>query len=313
MSSAQMKQRWADIWQRLQAGYHEQRPFVVDRARQYALLIRLDRPIGTLLLGWPALWALWLAAEGLPDLHILLVFLLGIFIMRSAGCVVNDYADREIDPHVERTRDRPLAAGRVSEREALVLFVVLGLIAFGLVLTLNELTVYLSFAAVLSAATYPFMKRFTYLPQAFLGIAFAWAIPMAWAAQTGTMPLVSWLLFIVVVLWAMAYDTMYAMADREDDIKIGVKSTAILFGDADRVIIAAIQVSVLLGLVMIGQQLSMGWPYYSGLLLAGGLSVYQQYLIRHRQPQACFRAFLNNNWFGAAVFAGIVANYLVLT
>ncbi len=313
MASTQMKQRWASIWQRLQATYQVHSPYIADRARQYALLIRLDRPIGTLLLGWPALWALWFAAKGLPDLHILLVFLLGIFIMRSAGCVVNDYADREIDPHVERTMDRPLAAGRVSEREALALFVVLGLIAFGLVLTLNILTVYLSFAAVLSAATYPFMKRYTYLPQAFLGIAFAWAIPMAWAAQTNSLPLVSWLLFIVVVLWAMAYDTMYAMADREDDIKIGVKSTAILFGDADRVIIGAIQFGVLLGLVMVGQQLSMAWPYYAGLLAATGLAVYQQYLIRHWQPQACFRAFLNNNWFGAAVFAGIVANYLVLT
>jgi len=285
---------------------------IYDRAREYALLIRLNRPIGTLLLGWPALWALWLAAEGLPDLNILLIFVLGIFVMRSAGCVINDFADRKIDPYVKRTKDRPLAAGRVSEREALTLFAILGLIAFGLVLTLNTLTIYLSFAAVISAASYPFMKRFTYLPQAFLGVAFGWAVPMAWAAQTGSIPEVSWLLFIIVVLWAMAYDTMYAMADREDDIKIGVKSTAILFGEADRIITGLIQLSVLLGLFMLGVRLSMEWPYYAGLAVASGFSVYQQYLIRRRDPKACFQAFLNNNWFGAAVFTGIVANYLVL-
>jgi 4-hydroxybenzoate polyprenyltransferase len=289
--------------------YRKHSPYVYDRIQQYALLIRFHRPIGTLLLGWPAFWGLWLAAEGLPDMGILLVFIAGVFVMRSAGCVINDYADRKIDPHVERTRDRPLAAGRVSEREALVLFLVLGLVAFALVLTLNELTILLSLAAVVSAASYPFMKRYTYLPQAFLGIAFAWAIPMAWAAQTGTVPQVSWLLFIIVVLWAMAYDTMYAMADREDDIKIGVKSTAILFGEADRLIIAVIQLCVLLGLVMLGGQLSMGYGYYLGLTAAAGLSVYQQYLIRNRNPKACFQAFLNNNWFGAVVFAGIVANY----
>ena len=302
---AETKARAVDI-------YRQYSPLVYDRVREYGLLIRFNRPIGTLLLGWPALWALWLAAEGVPDIRILLVFLAGIFLMRSAGCVINDYADRKIDPHVARTMDRPLAAGRVSEREALVLFTVLGLAAFALVLTLNRLTIYLSFAAVISAASYPFMKRYTYLPQAFLGIAFGWAIPMAWSAQTGSIPEVSWLLFIIVVLWAMAYDTMYAMADREDDIKVGVKSTAILFGDADKVITGIIQICVLAGLVMLGNRLALGWPYYTGLAVATGFSIYQQYLIRNREPGACFAAFLNNNWFGAAVFAGIVANYIII-
>ena len=291
--------------------YRQYSPFVYDRLREYGLLIRFNRPIGTLLLGWPALWALWLAAEGVPDIKILLVFLAGIFLMRSAGCVINDFADRKVDPHVARTSDRPLAAGRVSEREALVLFAVLGLMAFALVLSLNLLTIYLSFAAVVSAAIYPFMKRFTYLPQAFLGIAFGWAVPMAWSAQTGAIPEVSWLLFIVVVLWAMAYDTMYAMTDREDDIKIGVKSTAILFGDADKVIIGIIQVCVLVGLVMLGNRLTLDWPYYAGLALASGFSIYQQVLIRNRDPKACFDAFINNNWFGAAVFLGILLDYLL--
>lgn len=305
----QVSRKGSQILTRASELYRKHSPYVYDRAREYGLLIRFDRPIGTLLLGWPALWALWLAAEGLPDIKILLVFIAGIFLMRSAGCVINDFADRKIDPHVARTRERPLAAGRVSEREAIVLFLVLGLIAFGLVLTLNRLTVYLSFAAVISAASYPFMKRFTYLPQAFLGIAFGWAVPMAWSALTGTIPEISWLLFIVVVLWAMAYDTMYAMADRDDDIKVGIKSSAILFGDADKVIIAVIQLCVMAGLVMLGARMSLGPAYYLGLVVATGLSVYQQYLIRNREPKACFQAFLNNNWFGASVFAGILANY----
>ncbi|MCW8962959.1 MAG: 4-hydroxybenzoate octaprenyltransferase [Gammaproteobacteria bacterium] len=304
-----MKEKWGQLRESGISLYRRHSPYIYDRAREYALLIRLNRPIGTLLLGWPALWALWFSAEGLPDLKILLVFVLGIFVMRSAGCVINDFADRKIDPHVARTRNRPMAAGRVSEREALTLFIILALIAFGLVLTLNTLTIYLSFAAVISAASYPFMKRYTYLPQAFLGIAFGWAIPMAWAAQTESIPQVSWLLFIIVVLWAMAYDSMYAMADREDDIKIGMKSTAILFGDADKLIIGLIQISVMLGLFLLGAQLSMQWPFYAGLTVATVLGVYQQYLIRRREPAACFQAFLNNNWFGAAIFAGIVANY----
>jgi 4-hydroxybenzoate polyprenyltransferase len=231
-------------------------------------------------------------------------------LMRSAGCVINDYADRKFDPHVARTRDRPLAAGRVRPAEALALFAVLCLLAFGLVLLMNRLTVYLSVVGVLLAASYPFMKRYTYLPQVYLGAAFGWAIPMAFAAQTGGVPKVAWLLFVANVLWATAYDTMYAMVDREDDVKIGVKSTAILFGDADRTIIAVIQLFLLGALLLAGQTAGLGGYYYFGLLLAAGFVLYQQYLIRERDPASCFRAFLNNNWFGAAVFSGIVLDYL---
>jgi len=291
--------------------YQKHSPYIYDRLREYALLMRLNRPIGIFLLGWPAMWALWLSSGGQPDAAIVAIFITGVVLMRSAGCVINDYADREIDPLVKRTRDRPIAAGRVSAREALIVFMVLVICAFGLVLLLNELSIYLSVAAVISAASYPFMKRFTYIPQAFLGIAFAWAIPIAWAAQTNSVPRESWLLFIVVILWAMAYDTMYAMVDREDDMEVGVKSTAILFGEADRLIIAAIQVSVLVGLIMLGNQLEMQWPFYAGLGVAALLGLYQQYLIRDRDPQACFAAFLNNNWFGLAVFTGIVVNYYI--
>jgi 4-hydroxybenzoate polyprenyltransferase len=284
-------------------------PHLRDRARQYALLTRLNRPIGILLLLWPTLWALWVAAEGLPDLHVLTVFVLGVILMRSAGCVINDFADRRIDPLVRRTRDRPIAAGRVSPREALLLFVVLCLLAFALVLTLNPLTIKLAFVGVALAAIYPFMKRITYLPQVVLGMAFGWAIPMAFAAQTGSLPKIAWLMFVVNVVWSMVYDTMYAMADREDDLRAGVKSTAILFGEADRVIIGILQVLMLLGLLFVGQQLQLGTPYYLALLVATGLGVYQQILIRRREPAACFRAFLNNNWLGAAIFIGIVLGY----
>jgi len=282
------------------------------RLYQYFLLMRLDRPIGIFLLLWPALWALWISGEGKPDLHILLVFVLGVFLMRSAGCVINDYADRRYDPHVRRTRNRPIAAGIVSSKEALTLFVVLCLIAFILVLTLNTLTIILSFAGALLATIYPFMKRYTYLPQIFLGMAFGWAVPMAFAAQTGAIPNVAWLLFIVTILWATAYDTMYAMVDRPDDIRIGVKSTAILFGDSDRVIIALIQIMVFAIFLIIGTQLAMGVYYYLGLIVAALLAIFQQYLIRNRDAQQCFKAFLNNNWFGAVIYAGIVLHYLTL-
>jgi len=273
--------------------------------------MRLDRPIGIFLLLWPMLWALWIASEGSPDPLVLLVFASGVVLMRSAGCVINDYADRNYDPHVERTRDRPIAAGHVSPGEALTLFAVLCLTAFGLVLLMNRLTIMLSFVGVVLAALYPFMKRFTHLPQVFLGAAFGWAVPMVFAAQTGAVPKVAWLLFVATVLWATAYDTMYGMVDREDDLKIGVKSTAILFGEADRAIIATIQLLLLAALLMVGQTASLGVYYYFGLLLASGLVLYQQYLIRERQPKACFQAFLNNNWFGAAVFTGLVLDYLV--
>jgi 4-hydroxybenzoate polyprenyltransferase len=282
-----------------------------DRLIQYAHLMRLHRPIGIYLLLWPTLWALWIAAEGHPDLLVVFVFVSGVVLMRSAGCVINDYADREFDPHVERSRDRPIAAGRVKPTEALALFVVLCLGAFALVLLMNKLTIYLSLAGVVLAASYPFMKRYTHLPQVYLGAAFGWAVPMAFAAQTGSVPKVAWLLFVATVLWATVYDTMYGMVDRDDDIKIGVKSTAVLFGDADRIIIAIIQLLFIAALLLIGQAAALGGYYYFGVLLAAALSIYQQYLIRNREPQYCFQAFLNNNWLGAAVFSGLVLHYLV--
>jgi 4-hydroxybenzoate polyprenyltransferase len=272
--------------------------------------MRLNRPIGVFLLLWPTLWALWIAAEGVPDGLVLFVFVTGVFLMRSAGCVINDFADRKLDPHVTRTRNRPLAAGRVTSREALLLFAGLCLTAFLLVLLMNTLTIMLSFVGVVLAAIYPFTKRYTYLPQVFLGLAFGWAVPMAWAAQTGETTRIAWLLLTATVVWATAYDTMYAMADRPDDLKIGVKSSAILFGEADRLIIGGLQVTVLLILLLVGQQLDFGPYYYLGLLVAAGFGVYEQYLIRNRDPQNCFRAFLNNNWFGLAIFAGLVLNFL---
>lgn len=276
-----------------------------QRAWHYAQLARLDRPVGILLLLWPTLWALWLAADGVPDAKVLVIFVLGVVLMRSAGCVINDYADRDVDPHVARTRARPLASGLVAPKEALILFVVLALIAFALVLLTNGLTIALSFGGAVLAATYPFMKRYTHLPQVVLGAAFAWAVPMAFAAQTGAVPNVAWLIFIATVLWTVAYDTMYAMVDRDDDVKIGVKSTAILFGEADRFIIGVLQATALLILVMAGLREHLGAWYYIGLAAAAGFAGYQQWLIRDRQPQACFRAFLNNQWFGLVVFLGL--------
>jgi len=281
----------------------------IARLRDYALLMRLHRPIGTLLLGWPALWALWIAGQGRPDWRVLLVFVLGVLLMRSAGCVINDYADREFDPHVERTRDRPIAAGRVSPREALVLFAVLCLVAFALVLTLNRLTIALSVVGAFLAATYPFLKRYTSLPQFYLGMAFGWGIPMAFAALTGDVPPVAWVLFAANIAWAVAYDTAYAMVDRDDDLKVGVKSTAILFGRYDRLMVG-VHHAVTLGLLAaVGFMAGRGPLYHAGLVLAAGIAVYQQYLIRDRSRDGCFRAFLNNNWFGAAVFAGLVVDY----
>lgn len=285
------------------------RELIRDRLYQYYLLTRLHRPIGIFLLLWPTLWALWIAAEGFPRLEVFVVFMLGVILMRSAGCVINDYADRKFDPHVARTRERPIASGKVRPREALVLFAVLCLAAFALVLTMNRLTIYLSFVGVGLAALYPFMKRYTYLPQVVLGMAFGWAIPMAFAAQSGEVPREAWLLFVINIVWSVAYDTMYAMADREDDLKVGVKSTAILFGDADRLIVGLLQGLVFLGLVLLGRQLALDALYYIGLLVAAGFALYQQYLIRRRAPQACFQAFLNNNWLGGAVFAGLLLAY----
>lgn len=282
-----------------------------DRLTQYALLIRLNRPIGTFLLLWPTLWALWIAGDGQPDPWVLFVFVAGVFLMRSAGCAINDFADRDIDPKVERTRTRPLATGKVSTQEALWIFVILSLMAFALVLTLNKITILLSVGGVSLAASYPFMKRLHYLPQIHLGAAFGWAVPMSFAAQTGEFPPASaWLLFIATVLWTTAYDTMYAMSDRNDDLKIGVKSTAILFGDADRLIIGILQILIFFVLLLVAKQTHLGMYFYMGLAIAAGLAVYQQKLIANREPEACFRAFLNNNYFGMAVFSGIVLEYL---
>lgn len=282
---------------------------VRDRLQQYVLLTRINRPIGALLLLWPTLWALWVAAAGVPRLPVLIVFVLGVFLMRSAGCVINDYADRRVDPHVRRTNDRPIAAGRVAPAEALKLFVVLCLLAFALVLLMNTLTIALSLVAVVLAAVYPFMKRYTYLPQVVLGAAFGWAVPMAFAAQTGSLPQVAWVIFVANVLWATAYDTIYAMVDRDDDLRIGVKSTAILFGDMDRIMIAMLQALVLLALVLVGQERELGLWYYLGLAVAAAFAGYEQYLIRDRGRAHCFQAFLHNNWFGAAVFVGLALDY----
>jgi 4-hydroxybenzoate polyprenyltransferase len=279
---------------------------LMDRLGAYARLIRLDKPIGIFLLLWPTLWALWIAADGLPNLKVLAIFCAGVFLMRSAGCAINDYADRDIDPYVERTKTRPLAAGLISPREALMVFALLSGLAFMLVFLLNSTTRLLSIGGLLLAASYPFMKRYHHLPQIHLGIAFAWAVPMAFTAQTGNFPTHSgWMIFIAAILWTTAYDTMYAMADREDDLAIGVKSTAILFGDADKVIIATLQAMMLLTLYLVGRDEQFGWPYFVGLVAAVLFSLYQQFLIRNRNPRDCFRAFLNNNYLGMAVFAGI--------
>jgi 4-hydroxybenzoate polyprenyltransferase len=254
----------------------------VDHMRDYISLMRLDRPIGIFLLLWPMLWALLIASKGEPDFEVLMVFTLGVVLMRSAGCVINDYADRNIDRHVERTMDRPLAAGRVTVGETLFIFAVLCAAAFTLVLLLNRLTVLLSFVGVALAASYPFMKRLTHLPQVYLGAAFGWSVPMVFAAQTNSLPPIAWLMFTATVLWATAYDTMYAMVDRDDDIVLGVKSTAILFGDLDRKMIGLIQVMLLVCLVMIGHQAELGLYYYLGVSCAAILAAWQQYLIRYR-------------------------------
>jgi 4-hydroxybenzoate polyprenyltransferase len=283
----------------------------VKRLRDYISLMRLDKPIGIFLLLWPALWALLVASEGQPDPRVLLIFVLGVILMRSAGCVINDYADRDIDCHVSRTQNRPLTAGRVTAKEAMFLFGLLSLGALLLVLQLNRLTILLSIVGAFLAVSYPFMKRFTYLPQVYLGAAFGWAVPMAFAAELNSVPPIAWLMFVATILWATAYDTMYAMVDRMDDIALGVKSTAILFGESDRQIIGLIQGLLLVCLVMIGYQAELGWIYYLGVCAATLLAGYQQYLIRFREREACFRAFLNNNWFGAVIFVGMLLDYML--
>jgi 4-hydroxybenzoate polyprenyltransferase len=285
----------------------------MHRLREYALLMRLHRPIGIFLLLWPALWGLWFAARGWPGTRLFAIFVLGTVLMRSAGCVINDYADRGIDPHVERTRDRPLAAGRVTAREALVLFVGLCLVAFVLVLCTNPLTIALSFVGAALAATYPFLKRYTHLPQFYLGAAFGWSIILAFAARTGDVPVLAWLLFAANVCWSVAYDTAYAMVDRDDDLRVGVKSTAILFGHYDRLLIGLFHMATLVLLLIAGHSAALALPYYAGLAGAAGFAVYQQYLMRGRRRDGCFRAFLNNNYFGATVFLGLLVNFALET
>ncbi len=279
------------------------------RLRNYLLLIRFHRPIGTLLLLWPCLWALWIAAEGVPDPLVLVVFVLGTFLMRSAGCAINDYADRDFDPHVARTSDRPLAAGLITPREALYVAAALSVAAFLLVLLMNGLTIALSVVGLLLAASYPFAKRYTHLPQVHLGAAFGWAVPMGFAAQAGELTPTAWLLYLAAILWATIYDTMYAMADRPEDLKIGVKSTAILFGDADLFILAVLQGLFTIALAVVGHQAGLGWPFAIGLTVAVGFMVHHQRMIADREPAACFRAFLNNNWLGVALTAGVIADY----
>ncbi|WP_312229718.1 4-hydroxybenzoate octaprenyltransferase [Pseudescherichia sp.] len=276
----------------------------------YHRLMRTDKPIGALLLLWPTLWALWVATPGVPPLGILAVFIAGVWLMRAAGCVVNDYADRKFDGHVKRTANRPLPSGAVSEKEARNLFVVLVLIAFVLVLTLNLMTILLSVAALALAWTYPFMKRYTHLPQVVLGAAFGWSIPMAFAAVSESVPLSCWLMFFANILWAVAYDTLYAMVDRDDDVKIGIKSTAILFGRHDKLIVGILQVLVLVLMAAVGWLNGLGWPFYASIAVAGALFVWQQKMIVHRDRDACFKAFLNNNYVGLALFVGLAVSYL---
>lgn len=276
-----------------------------ERLDAYEKLMRLDKPIGTLLLLWPTLWALWFARHGLPGLDIFLIFFAGTVLMRSAGCVVNDFADRNFDPHVERTRTRPLAAGLIKPQEALALAAALMLAAFALVLRLNRLTVMLSFAAVALAVIYPFLKRYFSFPQAWLGIAFGFGIPMAFAAQQGRVPALAWILLVANICWAIAYDTEYAMVDRDDDIRIGVKSSAILLGHYDVAGVMIAHVLFLAIMAAVGAWQRLGVLYYCGLAIAAGLVVYQYGLIKGRDRSLCFKAFLNNNWFGAAVFFGL--------
>lgn len=284
---------------------------VLERLGHYYRLVRLHRPIGIYLVLWPTLWALWMAGEGRPDPFVLTIFLIGTVLMRSAGCAINDYADRDIDGHVWRTKDRPIAAGLIKPGEAVMVFTVLSLVSFGLVLFLNTLTIQLSVIGVFLAFSYPFTKRYTYLPQAYLGMAFGWGIPMGFAALTNEVPEPAWVMFFANVMWSLVYDTMYAMADREDDLKIGVKSSAILFGRFDRLIIGALQALFLLLLAIAGHDLGMGAPYFAGLAVAAALSAYEQWMIRKREPMRCFRAFLHNHYVGASIFVGIALDYLL--
>ncbi len=283
---------------------------MLEKLKLYALLMRLDRPIGIYLLLWPTLWSLWIAAKGFPDPKILIIFVLGVVLMRSAGCAVNDFADRKIDPHVERTKNRPLASGKLSSKEALLLFAALGIVAFLLVTQLNKTTLLLSVGAIILVASYPFMKRYHSLPQVHLGVAFAWSVPMAYSAVTGNLPtLAGWLIFVATVLWTIAYDTMYALTDKPDDLKIGVKSTAILFGEKNRLIIGVFQLLMLFTLLSVGLLSGLGGAYYSGLIVSAVFMGYQHYLLSQSETENGLLAFLNNNWVGMIIFMGILLDY----
>ena len=274
-------------------------------------LMRFDRPIGILLLLWPTLWALWIAGEGHPSIRNILIFCTGVVLMRAAGCIMNDVADRDFDPHVERTRTRPLASGELTVRQALLTFFVLMALAFGLVLMTNALTIKLAFAGAILASTYPFFKRWTHFPQVVLGLAFGWGIPMAFAAENGYVASAAWLILLINVIWSVIYDTLYAMVDREDDISIGLKSTAILFGRYDLLILRVLKLLMIVLLVWLGLMLQFSWPWFAGVAVASVLFAGQQYQVRDRDRDACFRAFLNNNWVGAAIWAGLLVTYLI--
>ncbi len=276
----------------------------------YLALMRMDKPVGTLLVLWPVLWSLWLASDGSPSVKNLVIFVLGVFVMRSAGCVINDYADRNFDGSVKRTKQRPLASGKLSEQNALSLFFILCLVALLLVLLTNWMTVALSVGALILASVYPFAKRHTHLPQIVLGAAFSWSIPMVFTAETGTISKEIWLIYFVNLLWVVAYDTYYAMVDRDDDIKIGVKSTAVLFAEMDKTIIGFLQVLVVIGLLMIGSQFNLGGIYILGVVITAGLFVYQQWITRNREREKCFAAFKNNQWIGLVIFIFIALDYL---
>ncbi len=284
-------------------------PELVRQLKNYGRLMRVDKPIGLWLLLWPTLWALWLAGEGHPDQGLFVIFVLGVFVMRSAGCVLNDYVDRNIDPYVERTRNRPIASGAVAPMEALTLFVALGLIAIGLATMLNRQAQMLAIVAATLTVIYPFVKRLVSIPQFILGAAFGWAVPMAFAAQTGSVPQLAWIVFGAALIWAVIYDTFYAMVDRDDDKKIGVKSTALLFGEADLFIIGGLQLIMLAALVFVGLRAGLGFWYYLSVVSAAALMARHQWLARDREPAPCFRAFLENHRIGLVVFIGIVLHY----
>ena len=303
-------ERLTKIRARIVSQFRSRFPEFYSKLPAFAELTRANKPVGIYLLLWPTISALWIAEEGFPRFSLLFIFVVGTVLMRSAGCCVNDFADHKIDGKVARTERRPLATGSLTRKDAFLCFAVLSLVSFALVLMTNERTIILSFSAVALVAVYPFMKRFTNLPQLVLGIAFSWGILMAFSAATGDVPQSAYLLFVANCLWTIAYDTQYAMVDREFDIKIGVKSTAILFGDADKIIIGSLQVMFILALILAGRQFELGTFYYLSLVIASGLLAYQQYLIKDRLPGPCFESFLNNNWVGAVIFIGVVLSFI---